>query len=1052
MDLTLKPFPIIGVGASAGGIHALEGLFRGIGPSPDVAFVVVTHLNPTRESALHEVLERYTSLPIVVAKHNMAVEVNQVYVMPPNAVLTIERRILKIAPVDLRVRSRKPIDVFLSSLAQDCGEYAISIVLSGGDGDGTLGTKSIKERGGITFAQTYDEHGPDQPSMPQTAIATGVIDFAIPVTDMGNKIAALLRDIGTLDQLASSLDHEEQRAALNSARTEICNIILEQLGHDFSGYKAKTFLRRIARRMQVTQHASIEVYIAHLHQNPKEVVSLFRDLLINVTNFFRDADAFEKLAKLVVPKLFENKTTEDTIRIWVPGCATGEEVYSLAMLMQEHMKTVDAKPRVQIFATDIDDNALSVARAARYPEALLDNVSPERRSQFFTSDNGSFVIKKEVRDLCIFSPHSIIKDPPFSRIDLVSCRNLLIYFGNEIQSRVIPLFHYALKPDSFLFLGTAENVTHFGELFVPLERKSRIFRRREDVPKTRLPAMLSDTRSTLETALSVQKKQGGSIAFRNAVENRILERFSPAHVIVDRQGNIVFYSARTGKYLEPSAGVPNRQLVTMARRGLRLELGAAFRLTVETGERTVRPHVAVDGDDARVQMVTITAEIFRDGHSEEPLYLVLFTDEGPTISRQESLTPHYDSANSATLHLENELRDTRERLQSLVEEYETALEELKTSNEELVSLNEELQSTNEELEASKEELQSLNEELQTINQELSGKVEALDHANGDLRNLFHSTKVATIFLDRELVIRTFTPAVSTIFNLLDSDRGRPITDLSSKLHLPSLRDDIDVVFNTGKTLERQIVSAEDHSHFLMKLAPYKSMLEETDGVVISFIDVTSLTNAEANQRVLIAELQHRTRNLLAVVRSIAGQTVKTSGSLDEFRENFNDRLSALSRVQNLLSSFDGEPITIGGLIKMELSALNAAHDGKRIVVNGPEIPLKPSMVRTLALAIHELATNALKYGALASDEGQLSVGWEDISDDSGRSMKLVWAETGMNLTPGTPPPANSGFGRELIEQALPYQLGAKTQYEIAADGVRCTIVIALPQQYPETST
>lgn len=1050
MDVTLQPFPVIGIGASAGGIHALEGLFRGIGPTPGVAFVVVTHLNPARESALHEVLERYTTLPIVIAKHDMAVAVNHVYVMPPNAVLTIENRALKIAPVDLRVRSRKPIDVFLSSLAQDCGEYAISIVLSGGDGDGTLGTKSIKERGGITFAQTYDEHGPDQPSMPQTAIATGIIDFAIPVTAMGEKIAELSQDLGTLDKLARSFDQEEKRGALDVVRSEVCSIIRAQLGHDFSGYKAKTFLRRIARRMQVTQIESMDSYIAHLKQNPKEVVSLFRDLLINVTNFFRDTDAFEKLATVVVPKLFENKTSENTIRIWVPGCATGEEVYSLAMLMHEHMRNIDSKPRVQIFATDIDDNALSVARTARYPEALLENVSAERRRQFFTSDNGSYVIKKEVRDLCIFSPHSIIKDPPFSRIDLVSCRNLLIYFGKEIQNQVIPLFHYALKPNSFLFLGTAENVTHFSELFVPLERKSRIFRRREDVPKTRLPAMLSETRSTLDTALSNQKKHRGSIAFRSAVESRILERFSPAHVIVDQQGNIVFYSARTGKYLEPSVGIPNRQLITMARRGLRLELGAALRLAVETGERSVRPHVAVDGDDGRVQMVTITAEPFWEGHSEEPLYLVLFNDEGPTISRQESLTRHYDSTTSATLQLENELRDTRERLQSLVEEYETALEELKTSNEELVSLNEELQSTNEELEASKEELQSLNEELQTINQELSGKVEALDHANGDLRNLFHSTRVATIFLDRDLVIRTFTPAVSAIFNLLESDRGRPITDMSSKLHLPSLRDDIDVVFNTGRTLERQIVNAEDHSHILMKLAPYKSLLEETDGVVISFIDVTSLTNAEANQRVLIAELQHRTRNLLAVVRSIAGQTVRTSGTLDEFRENFNDRLSALSRVQSLLSSFDGEPITIGGLIHMELSALNAAHDGNRIMVSGPDIALRPSMVRTLALAIHELATNALKYGALAGETGQLSIVWEDVTDESGRNMKLVWAETGLNLTPGSELPPNSGFGRELIEHALPYQLGAKTHYEIAADGVQCSIVIALPQQTSET--
>jgi two-component system CheB/CheR fusion protein len=468
-----QKFPIVGVGASAGGVEALEGFFQGVPPQPGLAFIVVTHLAPDRESLLHEIIARYTDLNVVVAEDGVEIRPNSVYVLPADAIISVAAGRLALRKSDSSRRERKPIDILFSSLAIEHGDYAASVVLSGGDGDGTLGTKAIKERGGLTMAQVADGHGPRHPSMPESAISAGFVDFALPANDMGAKLAefaVMLAESEAGDQADS---HAETRA-------EICKILHDQVGHDFSGYKARTFFRRVQRRMQVTQLGSQAEYVQRLKEDPKEVVALFRDLLINVTNFFRDAEAFDKLRELVIPKLFEGRGATDTVRVWVPGCSTGEEVFSIAILLREHMDTLRAAPKVQLFATDIDDRALAVARAGRYPEALLDSVSDERRQRFFVPEGGSFVLTKDVRDLCIFSPHSVIRDPPFSRLDLVSCRNLLIYFGADIQDAVLPTFHYALRDGGYLFLGLSESVGKFAELFAAVDKKHRIFRSREN--------------------------------------------------------------------------------------------------------------------------------------------------------------------------------------------------------------------------------------------------------------------------------------------------------------------------------------------------------------------------------------------------------------------------------------------------------------------------------------------------------------------------------------------------------------------------------------------
>ncbi|HEY1750209.1 MAG TPA: CheR family methyltransferase, partial [Caulobacteraceae bacterium] len=711
-------FPIVGVGASAGGVEALEGFFGGLSADSGCAFVVVTHLSPERRSLLPEILARYTKMPVASAE-DAELEPNTVKVLPADTILDIQGGRLRLRKLAAGRRERKPIDVFFSALAKDQGEYAAGVILSGSDGDGTLGVKAIKERGGLTLAQVANGDGPSHSSMPDSAIATGLIDFAVPADEMGAHLADFARSFDQ-DAFASAERTRGGKRAVQGARQEICAILRNQLGHDFAGYKEKTFLRRVQRRMQVARLETLKAYVELLRRDPKEVAALFRDLLINVTNFFRDADAFKVLEEQVIAKLFDGRGADETVRVWVPGCATGEEVYSIAILLREHMETLTAVPRVQVFATDIDEPALGVARAGRYPEALLDGVSDERRKRFFHHEEGSYLLNKDVRDLCVFSPHSVIRDPPFSRLDLISCRNLLIYFGIDMQNQVIPTFHYALRPGGYLFLGTSENVSQFAELFAPVDKKQRLFRAREhNGVAPRVPLLVSTIRPHAYASARTGLRDLTGTALRQAVESHVLERIAPAHVVVNREGDVVYYSARTGKYLEATVGAPNRQLLTMARKGLRLDLRGLLREAMESGRRIVREDVVVDTDDDRVQRVTLSVEPLGEPNGQDQLFLVVFSDAGPSLGRGEAASPA-TSPDEATVQLERELRETRERLQSLIEEYETALEELKSSNEELVSVNEELQSTNEELEASKEELQSLNEELHTVNAELNG--------------------------------------------------------------------------------------------------------------------------------------------------------------------------------------------------------------------------------------------------------------------------------------------------------------------------------------------
>ncbi|HZF35790.1 MAG TPA: chemotaxis protein CheB [Candidatus Angelobacter sp.] len=1024
-------FPIVGIGASAGGLQAIKLLFERMPADTGMAFVIVTHLPKGRESDLPEIIDRFTTMPAHAATADHPIEPNHVYVAPPDHIVTIEAGRLRLRAREDAVQ-RKPIDVFLSSLAKERADAAIGVLLSGSGNDGTLGMKAIKAFGGLTVAQGTDGDGPQHSEMPNAAIATGVVDSVLAVDEMAARLTEFAR-------VFAQKESEPESEALEKAQPAICQILLRQTGHDFSGYKQRTFHRRVRRRMQVLGIAEPADYASRLSQDAEEVTLLFRDLLIGVTSFFRDADAFHALEELVIPQLFAGKGVSESVRVWVPGCATGEEAYSIAILLREHMDALKVAPKVQLFATDIDDAALGIARAGNYPEALVANLSETRLKRHFVNDGVTYSVSKEIREICVFSSHSVLRDPPFSRLELVSCRNLLIYLGTNFQARVIPIFHFALKPRGYLFLGTSENVGQSAELFAPVDKKQRIFQRRDHAtPSFPVSALASgDTRAAAVSPELRRELVSGAAGLRRSVESQVIERYAPPHVLVNRDGEIVHYSVRTGKYLEPAVGLPNRQLIAMARKGLRLDLRAALREAVETGRTSQRERIAVEIDD-RVQLVDLIVEPF-GGEERDPLFLVLFRDAGSPFTPLESQNRERDDGGDVRMErLEQDLRETRERLQSTVEEYETAVEELKSSNEELQSVNEELQSTNEELETSKEELQSLNEELHTVNAELNAKVEELDRANTDLRNIFDSTQIATVFLDRNLIIRTFTPAVTSIFNLIASDRGRPLTDIASQLDAGDLKRDIQTVLERAETIERKVSRSDGARHYLMRILPYLAQNNSVEGILVTLVDVTTLAAAEAHQRTLVEELNHRVRNMLTVVNAIATQTLRGSRSAQDFTAAFTGRLRAMGTSFSLVSRENWNEVSLEEILSTQLAPFETggAH---RLQLTGPRVLFKPTAALSLGLVVHELATNAAKHGALSQEKGRLAVTWH-VERDSAPSLVLEWREEG---GPALKRPMKKGFGTELIERELHSSLGAVARLDFQRGGLAAVISIPL---------
>lgn len=1026
---------VVGIGASAGGVEALTDFFAHVPLNSGMAYLVVLHLLPGHVSRLPEIISRVTRMPVVQATDGSPIEPDHVYVIPPDSLMSVAEGRVRVQEPSMPGHGQMQIDFLLSSMAAEFGQRAVGVVLSGAGSDGALGLKAIKQANGFAVAQGSNGSRPRHTEMPHAAIAATAVDLVLPVEDMAERIASLPL-VPPEPEPADGIDDEagvpaEARSQIADLMPLICNLLRTQLGHDFSGYKRPTFMRRVHRRMQFL-NLDASAYVNRLQTDQQEVSLLFHDLLIGVTAFFRDGDTFEALRKSIVPHLFAGKPKDGVVRVWVPGCSTGEEAYSIAMLMREHMMALPDAPRVQIFATDLDEAAIALARAGRYPAALVKSVPEEFLSRFFQAGDGSYVVTKDIRELCTFSVHSLIRDPPFSRIDLISCRNVLIYLDTDLQARVVRTFHYALARGGTLLLGGSETVARYGDLFDALDRRHRIFQRKDGISPALPVAELGPVDREASVA-PTRRHNGGSIPLNVAqlANARILEEFAPAFVVVNAAGGVLSFSSRTGKYLEAAPGAPTRDVVAMARRGLRPELRGVLRTAVESGRATVRDrvHVQVNGG---TQEIALTVEPLGPGEPE-PLFLVVFSDISPLQPRDESAV---SSSHDVTVdQLERELRETRELLQSTSEEHETALEELKSSNEELHSVNEELQSTNEELETSREEIQSMNEELQTVNAQLSGKVDELDRVNSDLRNLFESTKVATIFLDKFMVIRSFTPAVSGIYNLIPGDVGRPLTDITTQLGYATLEDDFRRTMQALQPLERRVTSRGGGTHYLMRMAPYRTADNRVDGALITFVDISSVVKAEEAGHVLLGELNERVRDVLGLAIELASRAMDESPVPPAFVALYERRIDALRRACALIESDAWTGLHIRGVLTQVMES-NAAERLGSVSFDGPAIVLSPRGVLAIGIIAHDLARQSVESGALSSKDGQVKVVWQTERDADGVRLTWDWSESGG-------PADGAPFDGSLVRLCIEHELQGSSIIAGEPDARHITLAMAL---------
>ena len=866
-------FPIVGIGASAGGLAAFEAFFSAMpaDAEPGMAFVLVQHLAPDHKSILSELIRRYTRMQVFEVEDGVVVRPNCAYIIPPNRDMAFLNGTLQLLDPAMPRGQRLPIDFFFRSLAQDQHERAIGIVLSGTGSDGTLGVRAIKGEGGMAVAQ--DPSSTEYDSMPRSAIATGLVDYVLPPAAMPAQLIAFVAHAFGKGIRAAPAPAADEGDAFG----KICILLRAHSGHDFSLYKRTTISRRVERRLALHQISSLDDYVRYLQQTPTEVAALFRDLLIGVTSLFRDPEAFAVLVAKGIPRILAGRPATAPIRVWVPGCSTGEEAYSIAIAIQEQLDERNLGHRVQVFATDIDARAIEQARAGIFPASITADVSPERLARFFTqeADGGAYRISKRIRDSLIPSEQDVIKDPPFSKLDLISCRNLLIYMGTELQQRLIPLFHYALSPGGMLFLGSSETVGEFSDLFATLDRKARLYERRDDLPgasRLPLPGLVRAARAEKAPVPAAGKTAGEARPqLRELTERALLQQYAPVGALVDGHGVILYLYGRSGAYLEPAPGEAAMNILTMAREGLRRDLTSALHRVVTRGEVVRRPglRVKTNGDFVTVNLTVRPVEADAGTPASPVLYLVIVEEAPPADLGQAAAAVAADSgqdgaATDAKLGiaaLRLELRAKEEYLQTTNEELQTSNEELKSSNEEMQSVNEELESTNEELETSKEELQSVNEELATVNAELQAKVTDLSRANNDMSNLLTATGIGTVFLDQHLRIQRFTPATTAVINLIPSDVGRPIEHtVSNLIGYDRLLEDAQAVLDT--LIPREIeVQTRTGAWFLLRVRPYRTLENVIEGAVLTFTNISEVRQAQA-----VLRESESLRRLAVVVR------------------------------------------------------------------------------------------------------------------------------------------------------------------------------------------
>ena len=1153
--------PVVGIGASAGGIEAMIRLFEAMPSDSGMAFLVVMHLDPTRDSGLAHLLGQHNAMAVVEAADGMAIEPDHVYVIAPDSSLTVDNGRLRLTEPAERRGHRYPIDRLFASMAQHRREQAICIVLSGTGSDGTEGLKEVKAEGGCILVQ--DPATARFDGMPRSAIAANLADQVLAPEQMPEVLLRYMRHacVARPEVADETLSHDPSIGPLLA-------LLRSQAGQDFRHYKASTLMRRIHRRMGVHNIEGLDAYLEFLRTRPAETEALIKDLMISVTGFFRDPQAWKTLDETVLAPLVAERDSRTPVRVWVPACATGEEAYSLAMLLVGRAEAANKEVDIRVFATDGRKDNLNLARSGVYSEGAVAMIPPKLVHRFFDKLDGTYQVKKELRDLVVFAAHNLLRDPPFSRMDVISCRNLMIYLDAVAQRRAVALLHFALREGGHLLLGNAETVGREGDLFETVSKKWRIYRRlgptRHDITDFPVLPVVARARQGEEPGSADEGQPSARLA--DVARRALLDRFAPASVLIDRNCRALWFHGQTGDYLEPPPGEPSRDLLAMARDGLRVKLRDAVRRAASDK----RP-VAFDArirQAGRSQAVAVTvAPLATQG--QEHLLLVSFSDaDAPqppaAVLGEERGGPEVESAHRA---FEEELKSTRAELQDTIDQLAAANEELKAANEEVTSMNEELQTTNEELVTSQEELQSFNEELQTVNAQLQHKIQELEEATDTLNNLLASSEIATVFLDTNLCIKWFSPASKELLELVASDIGRPVTHFAWKVADEALLRDAETALQKLSQIDVEVRS-DAGRWYLRRLLPYRTHDNRIAGVVISFIDiterkqaadsinearlyaeaiidtvrhpimvldgglrvtsvnpafseafgcgqeeskgqllheldhgawdipelrqllrevlkedrtfegfsiehdfphlgrrhmllnarklaggdrrpdlillalenVTQLEEAKARREILIGELSHRVKNMLAMVQSISSQTLRRSDSLDDFKTAFEGRLHALGRAHDVLVQENWGSVELGLLVRRTFEPYGL---GDRIVMDGPSLHLAPEAGVALAMVLHELAINAIKYGALTNQSGRLQVIWRLDGGSEEPQVHLQWTESG---GPPVTLPSRHGFGTRLIEGSIVQQLGGTATPDFRAEGLHYDI--AFPGRGP----
>lgn len=1149
-----RPHPVVGVGASAGGLEAFQELIANIKPEHGCAWVLVQHLDPDHSSLLPELLSRRSHVSVRVITDGMTLEAGALHLIPPGAELTMKDGALHLASFDAPRGLRRPIDVFFESLAADMGSDCAAVVLSGTGSDGALGIRAVKEAGGLVFVQDPKQAKYD--GMPKSALATHAVDLVLPAGDIATVLEEYFdRRLGLEPRIENDAQFIDR----------VTRHIRYRTGHDFSHYKKATLLRRLARRMSVVGMHSPASYLQRLIGDPSEAPQIFRDILINVTSFFRDASSFDALQTHVLAELVRGKRRDDEVRVWVPGCSSGQEAYSIAMLIEEELQRADVRPKVSIFATDIDPDALAIAREGTFPHSIVAELPQHLLERYFKITSHGYQVVPKIRDMVRVSQQSLIKDPPFSKINLISCRNLLIYFDAHLQERVFEIFQYSLVPGGYLFLGQSENVSAGNDAFQSIMKSDRLYRRRPGPPRGLMlpldaPLGLLDAGDTLS---------GPIPDFRHSselYERAVLAKHAPPYAVVNSRRDIVYTSPRTRRFLELPGGRVNLSLFDMVDAGLKPALrGLLASVGDEPGN--VRMRELKHGSDGEERGLILTAERLTDDN-----ILIVFQD---TFDPRRSSDPDDPQTIDQSSYTDSYVHELERKLDSAYQTIRTTVEELETSNEELKSSNEEMMSMN-------EELQSANEELSTINEELQSKVVELHVLNDDQRNLIDSTGIATLFLDRDLRLRSFTPTASRYFRLLQQDAGRPFEDLSTELDGEPIATLCRQAMDTGKRIETHRSSRDGRADLLISLSPYISNRDQVGGVVLTMTEITELKqyarrleearadaqlnlteieelyrvtpqakalldehhrfrrvnqrfadlsgypiehhkgrlvhevvpqlssqvsegtqkvlaigetttyaeissdkgNDESGRRMLeidwypvlsgkavhaigmnirdvtkhktmelelrrlMRELQHRVKNMLANVTALINRARREKGDPRDVLLTLVQRIQALAKTHNLLTSQNWRPSLIEDVLRPELTAV---YGEERITLKGPALRVNSRTTLALGMAIHELATNAAKYGALSSDHGRLCLSWSRLDDGDGERIVLHWVETG---GPSVSPPSNIGFGSQLVRTTIEKSLGGRLECSFAPAGFKATVEIPFERatEEPENAT